>query len=393
MATYDAGIVTAYGAAVRGGYTGTYEQFCAQQANYAQSAAAVEQAKEDVQELVDSIPADYTQLSDDVSSLKEEISHIGGLSEDIKQAMLQIAEKVAYIDEHGQDYYDDLYDALYPSADLVSISAVYTQSGTVYDSDSLDSLKTDLIVTAHFSDSTTQTVTNYTLSGTLVEGTSTVTVTYGGKTTTFTVTVTDSRQLPTQYTWLYDPQSGDLLSEESYVTMETGGSGGIETIADGVLVLSCDSPPRTSTSTNFFRYYFTDDTTTNAKISTRSKIIKAPTTLVSQGLNGYRLQLSNGTNGAQAYFYNSDGYIMVGYYEGGTRKTVTTDFLVGDWHIFELEMSGTTQKLSIDGTEIFNVTSLSTYYCTANAMLNQAPNAAQANGVETQIDWFAYYES
>jgi hypothetical protein len=84
---------------------------------------------------------------------------------------------------------------------------------------------------------------------------------------------------------------------------------------------------------------------------------------------------------------------MVGYYEGGTRKTVTTDFLVGDWHIFELEMSGTTQKLSIDGTEIFNVTSLSTYYCTANAMLNQAPNAAQANGVETQIDWFAYYES
>ena len=75
--TYNAGIVTAYGAAVRGGYTGTYEQFCQQQANYAQSAAAVEQAKEDVQELVEGIPADYTQLSEDVSSLKEDLSYSG----------------------------------------------------------------------------------------------------------------------------------------------------------------------------------------------------------------------------------------------------------------------------------------------------------------------------
>lgn len=63
------------------------------------------------------------------------------LTEDVKQALLQIASKVAYIDEHGQDYYDALETALYPDASLVSISAVYTQSGTVYDTDSLDSLK------------------------------------------------------------------------------------------------------------------------------------------------------------------------------------------------------------------------------------------------------------
>lgn len=75
-------------------------------------------------------------------------------------------------------------------ATLTSISAVYTQSGTVYDTDTLDSLKDDLVVTAHYSDSTTQTVTEYTLSGTLAEGTSTVTVAYGDKTTTFNVTVT-----------------------------------------------------------------------------------------------------------------------------------------------------------------------------------------------------------
>jgi len=43
--TYSAGIVTAYGAAKRAGYQGTYEDFCRQQAGYAESAATVEQAK------------------------------------------------------------------------------------------------------------------------------------------------------------------------------------------------------------------------------------------------------------------------------------------------------------------------------------------------------------
>lgn len=74
---------------------------------------------------------------------------------------------------------------------LTSISAVYTQSGTVYNTDTLDSLKSDLVVTATYSDSSTATVpsADYTLSGTLTEGTSTITVSYGGKTATFDVTV------------------------------------------------------------------------------------------------------------------------------------------------------------------------------------------------------------
>lgn len=204
-----------------------------------------------------------------------------GLSEDVKQALLQLAQKVAYIDAQGQTYYDDLYNAFYPPKTVVlitavfeqgstviyddtalddlkqyltvtakyddnttailpdasytlsglleagtstvtvayngltttftvnvtarptlsSISAVYNQSGTVYDTDTLDSLKDDLVVTAHYSDSSTQTVpaADYTLSGTLTVGTSTITVSYGGKTTTFSVTVSEAPLLPTEY--------------------------------------------------------------------------------------------------------------------------------------------------------------------------------------------------
>lgn len=76
-----------------------------------------------------------------------------------------------------------------------SITATYTQSGTVYDTATLDSLKADLVVTANYSGGTSETVpsSDYTLSGTLTEGTSTITVSYAGLTDTFSVTVTSSR--------------------------------------------------------------------------------------------------------------------------------------------------------------------------------------------------------
>ena len=221
---------------------------------------------------VNSQAAAIANISDDVDELKSQIDY-GSITVDVKEALLQLAQKVAYIDDQGQTYYDDLYDALYnrywqvtnnltncttsnesvqtikgaaysatitastgyvmtgatvsitmggnditataysngvisipavtgalvitisaAAKTVSSISAVYTQSGTVYDTDSLDSLKTDLVVTATYSDSSTAVIpaADYTLSGTLAEGTSTITVSYGGKTTTVTVTVTST---------------------------------------------------------------------------------------------------------------------------------------------------------------------------------------------------------
>lgn len=86
-----------------------------------------------------------------------------------------------------------------PKATLTGITAVYTQgSKIIYPSASLDDLKTNLVVTATYSDSTTATVSDYTLSGALTIGTSTITVTYQEKTTTFTVTVTKESGYVTQ---------------------------------------------------------------------------------------------------------------------------------------------------------------------------------------------------
>lgn len=231
----------------------------------------------------------------------------GGLTEDVKQASLQIAEKVSYIDEHGQQYYDDLYDAFYDNTwnvtntlsnastsnpatktakdgtytaiisantgytldgatvqvtmgganvtsvvysngtifipavtgdvvitvvavalTVVSISAVYTQSGTVLNIDKLDSLKSDLVVMAEFNDNSSSVIPSdeYTLSGSLTAGTSTITVTYDELTTTFNVTVTDSGYL---YYWDFTDSLTDRVNGvDASVTACGIEEGGIE---------------------------------------------------------------------------------------------------------------------------------------------------------------------
>jgi hypothetical protein len=74
---------------------------------------------------------------------------------------------------------------------LTSISATYS-GGSVPVGTAVSAL-TGIVVTAHYSDGTSETVTGYTLSGTISEGGNNVVVSYGGKTTTFFVTgVTES---------------------------------------------------------------------------------------------------------------------------------------------------------------------------------------------------------
>lgn len=75
---------------------------------------------------------------------------------------------------------------------ITGIEATYTQSGEVTVDTPLEDLKADLTVKAILEDGKRKTITDYTLSGTLAVGTSTITVTYNGFTTTFEVEVTSS---------------------------------------------------------------------------------------------------------------------------------------------------------------------------------------------------------
>lgn len=82
---------------------------------------------------------------------------------------------------------------------LTSISASYT-GGDVAVGTAVSSL-TGVSVTATYSDGTTASVTGYTLSGTIAEGSNTITVSYQGKTATFTVNGVAVEEVPGTVTW------------------------------------------------------------------------------------------------------------------------------------------------------------------------------------------------
>lgn len=159
--------------------------------------AALEQFREDAEEIaeevIESIPSDYTELSETVDELNERLTAVeaggAGMSDAAKYALLACLERVAWVSDDGQDYFDALETALFPEARLESISAVYTPTLNVYDDWSVEGLRDYLVVKAHYDIAPAETITAYTLEGTLSVGTSTITVRYGGKSTTFEVVV------------------------------------------------------------------------------------------------------------------------------------------------------------------------------------------------------------
>lgn len=104
---------------------------------------------------------------------------------------------------------------------LSSISATYS-GGDVAVGTAVTDL-TGVVVTAHYSDGTSKAVTGYTLSGTIAEGSNTVTVTYQGKTTTFMVTGTAESGGGDGTEWTDGVPYEYSLVENEYVDRNSGG--------------------------------------------------------------------------------------------------------------------------------------------------------------------------
>ena len=109
-------------------------------------------------------------------------------SDDIGMMYAWISERLAYLDEkYSESTEPDVPEVPEdPEVTLTSISATYS-GGSVAVGTAVTGLK-GIVVTAHYSDGTSKPATGYALSGTVTEGSNTITVTYEGMTTTFTVT-------------------------------------------------------------------------------------------------------------------------------------------------------------------------------------------------------------
>lgn len=139
---------------------------------------------------------DINNLSEQINQLKQ--SGAGGVTKAMSDSLWAIVQKTAYAEvlteaellafknawgiEHNEEE-PDIPDT--PEVTLTNITVNYT-GGDVVTGTNLTDL-TGITVKAHYSDNTSDTVTDYTLSGEIVEGSNTITVTYKDKKATFIV--------------------------------------------------------------------------------------------------------------------------------------------------------------------------------------------------------------
>lgn len=113
-----------------------------------------------------------------------------------------------------------------PQIVLDSIAIGYNQgTTTIFESQDVEDLRRYLTVTGIYSDGTTATLTDYTLTGPLTAGTSTITVAKDGKSSTFTVATTEFT-LPEGYTRYGYIQrkansKGSTYAEENFIVLPT----------------------------------------------------------------------------------------------------------------------------------------------------------------------------
>lgn len=140
--------------------------------------------------------ADAKAVGDAINSLSEEIVNLqtSGLTTAQVKALDGMFKVCAFTKDNVSAEYTafktafgiaDSGDGGETEVTLTSISATYS-GGSVTAGTAVNDL-TGIVVTAHYSDGTSESVTGYTLSGTISEGSNTITVSYGGKTTTFTI--------------------------------------------------------------------------------------------------------------------------------------------------------------------------------------------------------------
>lgn len=260
--------------------------------NYVLSQADKQEIAEQAAQLVDVPSGGGGGLTEAQISALDGMFKIAAYTADATTAYVSF--KTAFgISDSGEEEPDEPVNPDIPEKTLISISAVYS-GGDVAEGTSVTDL-TCIVVTATYSDGSTATVTDYTLSGTIVEGSNTITVSYGGKTTTFTVTGV--------------AESG---GDEARVSNETTWTDGVAYTWESVSDVYVDKK-----NGNFVNYVSWSRTPYLycSGASTLRVAILTPST-----------QVSNGDNGDYNVFYDADknfisafSYTAIGNTAGGTK--------------------------------------------------------------------------
>jgi hypothetical protein len=97
--------------------------------NYQSGAVLMASELNEMDDAIEALDQETTQLKEDITQI------VPGLSAEAKAALMACFAKVAWIDDHGQDYYDALYEALYeeePPTPPTPSDVLYKLSNPVY---------------------------------------------------------------------------------------------------------------------------------------------------------------------------------------------------------------------------------------------------------------------
>ena len=293
--------------------------------------------------------ADAKKTGDEIAAVKADLdAMVTGLTDRQKQALLSAFDHVAWDgdDPTGQMYISALHASLY-GTDVDSITVSFSQDNNpVFDSDSLDVLRPLLAVVAHYSNGTSGVVTDYELSGSLNSTTSTITVTYEGKTATFNVSVT----MPT---FDYKAARDGLLSAKSGITTDTNSASSFSESVTSLGNLRLKGTKENASSSNIWFQFKIGDNPTTGKWRMRTRVM-----LYRLTGGTFQSRLSNGTSGIRISTTDVDGSATVFLEEGESRHSVATGLTIGaaeQWYDIELfiDSSEPVQRLTIDGESIY----------------------------------------
>ena len=320
--------------------------------------------------------ADAAVVGQELSDLKSEISSLSSIPLAVKQAMDSLFAKSAYADDDVSSDYA-VFHAWANAINLLSISAVYTQSGTVDVTDSLEDLKTDLVVTANYDNGSTVNVTDYVLSGTLEVGTSVITVTFEGKTTTFNVNVTQ------YWTWNYKASEGLTLADRNDLFNLTWNNG-TETIEDGLLHINIDTG---STSVWNSAKFVAPTTNENAILEALVKFITVP--IATDGV-GFMPILSTGAGSAsieQKRTTASSSPVFTTHI--GTTKA-EHPLTLNTWYKIRVVLENGKQSVYLNDNTLIENVALSTYASRSNQLVFQKTGNTATAPLDMYIDYVRY---
>lgn len=249
----------------------------------------------------------FSQLSDTIDALKDTIDNLktSGLTTAQVTALDGMFKVCAYdntkdyagaytafkqafgIGESGGEEPDEPILPDEPTAPtLTSISATYA-GGDVTVGTALTDL-TGIIVTANYSDGTTANVTDYMLSGTIVEGNNTITVSYGGKTTTFTVT------------GVAESSGGE--EEETPTNTIYPLADGTATMSDGTVTVANNHVSISGTKANTGLYINLTNVGANTDTATATENVDTDNAYTMYAGKSYMLNISNYVQNATNYY-------------------------------------------------------------------------------------------